>query len=389
MSSFRKTPLRLTFLAILALLGLLASIYLSHHFYELKNGTAGFKSFCNVSGTMNCDVVTSSKYAELFPGLPLSSVTAGWFLALFFIMLAARSVNWRTEALRVGLVMTGIGAVMGLYYIYIMEGVLHTLCLFCLGVDAVNFISLGLILSLKPAKPSQTKIDFTQWQSMAGIIAACLVIVAVILHSGNPEVGSNDQVNEIADSILSTAPLAVAADSEFASMGPAASAPITIVEFFDFQCPSCKQGAMNLHSILNRYPNQVRLVLRYFPLDPACNRKMEHSLHIVGCEAARVAVCAHKQGKFVPVYESLFENQEGMKKGLPATIAANQGVNPAELETCVNSPATAQRISRDIEDAIQLGVQSTPTFFINGHKIEGAYPVAVWENMIEKLLKAK
>src|SRR4051812_25379234 len=74
---------------ILSLTGCLVAVFLTHHFYEVRNGTAAFKSYCNIAGKMNCDVVAASSFAELFRGLPISSVAAGWYLAFFIITLIA------------------------------------------------------------------------------------------------------------------------------------------------------------------------------------------------------------------------------------------------------------------------------------------------------------
>jgi protein-disulfide isomerase/uncharacterized membrane protein len=385
----RKVPMRLNVLTALAVIGLAASVYLSQLFYDLRSGSGSFKSICNIAGTLNCDAVTSSKYAEIISGLPLSSLTAGWFLAFFFISVIARNTYWRTEALRAGLLMSAIGSVLGVFYIYVMAGVLKTYCLFCLVIDLVNFASLGIIWSMKPESLKTKKLDLSKWKTLAATIAACVFFFPILLKSSGPNDMPQSEINEIADSTLNSNPVAMPAITpDMASVGPA-DAPVTIVEFFDFQCPSCRSGALILHSVMNRYPNEVRVVFRNFPLDPSCNRKIEGKGHPVACETAKVAVCSHQQGKYHPVYEDLMENQTSLKKGKAAEIAAQHGVDAKALEACTQSPETAQRISKDIEDALLLGVQSTPTFFINGHKVEGAYPVVVWENMIEKLLRTR
>src|SRR5690349_14367993 len=88
----------LTLLNIIALLGVGVSVSLAQHFYEIRNGTAAFKTFCNISQAFNCDIVAASRYAEFIPGVPLASLVSGWFLALFFISVIARNPYWFREA---------------------------------------------------------------------------------------------------------------------------------------------------------------------------------------------------------------------------------------------------------------------------------------------------
>jgi protein-disulfide isomerase len=127
--------------------------------------------------------------------------------------------------------------------------------------------------------------------------------------------------------------------------------------------------------------------MRGFPLDPSCNRSVQHSGHPVACEAARAAICAAKAGKFEKVYEELFEKQSAIAPGLPAAIAKDTGISESEFAQCMASSETAARVVADIDEGLQLGVKSTPTFFINGHKIEGAYPVVAWQRIVEALLQ--
>ena len=382
----RSTPRRLLLLAILALAGIGVSVYLTQHYYEIRNGSAGFHSICNLGAAMNCDAVAASAYSDLLPGLPLSSVAAGWFLALFAIALVARNPFWRREALRAALVLTVGGTVLTLAYLGIMAAVLHTYCLFCLVTDALVFVSLSIVWSLKPEGFKEHKPDFSKWKGLAAATAASIIVAVFGLRALDAETLSSSQIDELASSALSTPVLPVNTGPEFPSMGPA-NAPITIAEFSDFQCPFCRIGAFSINSVLEHYPSQVRMVFRNFPLDSGCNRKMDRSMHPYACEAAKSALCANQQGKFAAVYETFFENQASFAPGKIAQLAQEAGLDPAQLAGCLNSPETAVAISRDVEEAVNLGVQSTPTFFVNGHKVQGALPPPVWSRIIDQLLK--
>jgi protein-disulfide isomerase len=197
---------------------------------------------------------------------------------------------------------------------------------------------------------------------------------------------SSSQAAMLAKATLDSPVIAVNSGPEFPSIGAGPGAPVTIVEFSDFQCPFCRLGAFIVNSVIQRYPTQVRVVFRNFPLDSGCNRKMERPMHAYACEAAKTAVCAYHQGKFEPVYQTFFENQASFAPGKVLELAQQAGADAASLNSCVNTTDTAAAISRDVEEAINLGIESTPTFFINGHKMAGAQPPIVWNKIIDELL---
>jgi len=376
---------KLTLLSALSLAGLGVSASLTQHYYEVRNGTAGFKSFCNIADTMNCDVIAASSYAELFAGIPLSSFAAGWFVALFILSLMARIEESRRETLRAALAISGIGCVFSLVYLVIMAGVLKTYCLLCLVLDGINFAALATVISLKPESLKTHPVDTARWRSISTAVVASLLITVVALKGMDKLSIKSSLVDEAVQEVMNTPVLPIQTGEEFPSFG-SKNAPITIVEFADFQCGHCRQGALILHSILNRYTGKVRLVFKNFPMDPACNREVQHAGHPVACEAARAAHCGHQQGKFEPVYEELFEHQETLSPGKPLELAKAKGLDEAKLQACMNSADTAGSVVRDLEEGKRLGVRATPTFFVNGRKIEGAYPVPVWIKIIDQLL---
>jgi len=375
-------------LSFFSLLGIALLVSLTQHFYEVRNGTAGFKSFCNMSQAMNCDIVAASSYAELIPGLPLASVGAGWFLALFVISFFALNPYWKRESTRALFGMTALGTLFSLFYLAVMAIQIKTFCLFCLGVDALNLILLGLCFSLKPEGFSVHKLDFSKWKILVPISATSILIMIVGLRSLDQANMKASDLAELANSVISSTAYPVGSGEEFPAFGPK-DAPITIVEFSDFQCPFCRIGAFGLNSVLNRYPHLIRIVFRNFPLDQSCNSQVQHSAHPQACEAARVAHCAYQMGKFEDVYQTLFEKQVAFGPGIPLELASQIGLDRSRLKSCVDSSDTQLAISRDIQEALTLGVQSTPTFFVNGHKMEGAFPVGAWQKIINFFLQKK
>jgi protein-disulfide isomerase/uncharacterized membrane protein len=376
---------RLWILAALSLLGLAVSAMLSSHYYGLRSGTQAFKSYCNLGETMNCDVVAASPYSELFAGLPLSSFSAGWYLAMLVIAFFAQNAEWRRDTVRALLAMSVVGTLFSVVYFFIMASVIKTYCVMCLILDGVNVGALLITLSLRPG-PEAGGLDFAKWKAFAGVVVVSLLLAIGIMKTLDTVGQRPVEAREIVDSILASPAVPLKVTPSSPGFGPL-DAKITIVEFSDFQCPFCRMGAMTLNSALNRYPGAVRVVFKHFPLDNSCNRKMDRPLHTFACEAAKVAACAHGQGKFKPVYETLFEKQTSLAAGKITGIAAEAGADPAKLDACMTSQDTNLAVASDIEEAIALDVSSTPTFFINGHRIAAVQSPAVWGELIERLLK--
>ncbi len=378
------TPRRLTVISILSLLGAIGAGYLSKVYYDLRSGTAGFKSLCNLGDKFNCDAVAASTHAELMNGLPLSSVVAGWMLAILLVSLIARNFEWRRDAIRVGSVLSLVAVLISGFYLYVMMSVVKTFCIVCIGLDVATIATLILFLSLKPEPLSKAPFNRGQLTTWITIPVACVLVMLVVLRGFQSQDVSAEMIRDAAQSVMSAPKVAVGGGPEFPTIGKA-DAPVTIVEFSDLQCPACRAGAMILNTVLQRHPDDVKVVFRAFPLDSNCNRKVQSAMHPAACEASKVLFCAAEQGKFKPVYEAIFDRQAELVPGKAAEIAASLGVDRAALDACVVKPETTQKLTRDIEDGINLNVQSTPTFYINGRRVEGAYPLPVWSKIIEQL----
>jgi protein-disulfide isomerase/uncharacterized membrane protein len=379
---------KFTLLSVLALVALGIAAYLTRHFYEVRGGVAGFQSLCNFGSHMNCDVVAASRFAELLPGIPLSTVAGGWYLAIAIVALYGRNVYWRREATRAVFALTAVSVIGSVIYTLIMAFVLKTWCLFCLGAHALDLVMFGIAWSLKPDGFAEHAADKAKWRTFAGWTVGSVVFIALAFLAFNPLSMDDRRATSIADVIAGTAPVAINVKPESNFFGKA-DAKVVITEFLDFQCPSCRLGAQAMHSVLSRFPDQIKLVLRNFPLDGSCNPNMQPGYgHPAACEAAKAVHCASKQGRFQEAYEDLFSHQESLGPNIPTErIKAIAGIDGAKLDECIKSAEVSQFIADDIREGATLGVRSTPTFFLNGRKVEGVYPVPVWAEAIERELK--
>lgn len=161
------------------------------------------------------------------------------------------------------------------------------------------------------------------------------------------------------------------------SIGPD-DAPITIIEFSDYQCPYCQRWHEQVFLRLRaEYPDTVRFVYRDFPLT---------SIHPEAVPAAEAANCADEQDAFWDYHNALFSNQYELSSQAYTNYASDLGLDVESFEACLTSGKYNDEVMADFSYAANLGVQSTPTFFINGIPIVGAQPYEVFQQVIEKEL---
>lgn len=150
---------------------------------------------------------------------------------------------------------------------------------------------------------------------------------------------------------------AVEIDLEGAPVRGSPMAQVTIVEFSDFQCPYCGRAAPILQQVLDEFEGRVRLVFKHYPLSSAHPRAMP---------AARAAIAAGNQGKFWEMHDLLFEHQRQLEDDDLESYAEQLGLNMDRFRADMASAATQRRIEQDRAEGKRVGVEGTPTFFVNG-----------------------
>jgi len=155
-----------------------------------------------------------------------------------------------------------------------------------------------------------------------------------------------------------------------------AKAPVTIIEFSDFQCPFCgKFFKDTLPQLRNEYikTGRVKLVYRDYPLD----------FHPYAQKAAEAADCADEQGKFWQMHDKLFDNQDAITASELKKYAADLGLDTAKFNNCLDTSKYEQEVKKDLADGNTIGVSGTPAFFINGISVSGAQPYSVFKQIID------
>ena len=156
-------------------------------------------------------------------------------------------------------------------------------------------------------------------------------------------------------------------------------APITIIEFSDFQCPYCSRVNESIAKVKETYGDKISLTFRDFPLP----------MHAEAPKAAEASHCADEQGKFWEFHDKLFENQRALKVDALKGYAGELGLDGAAFATCLDSGKYAADIEKDKADGEVAGVSGTPAFFINGVFLNGARPFEQFKEVIDAELKAK
>lgn len=150
-------------------------------------------------------------------------------------------------------------------------------------------------------------------------------------------------------------------------------APITIVEFSDFECPYCSKAIGVVDEVVKKYEGKVKLVFRDFPLDFHQNAK----------GAAMAAQCANEKGKFWEMHDAMFKDQSKLDNASLVATAKGLGLDEASFQECLSSNRFMKEVEKDMEDGKRAGVTGTPAFFVNGVMIEGAQPLEEFSKVID------
>lgn len=166
---------------------------------------------------------------------------------------------------------------------------------------------------------------------------------------------------------------------EVAAEGPskgAASAPVTIVEFSDFECPYCSKAEETVGQVMKAYEGKVRVVYRDFPLP----------FHPHAQKAAEAAQCSGDQGKYWEMHSKLFASQKALEVPALKGYAKELGLDQGKFDKCLDSGEMAKKVDANKKAGEQVGVSGTPAFFVNGVMLSGAQPFDEFKTLIDQEL---
>jgi protein-disulfide isomerase len=161
-------------------------------------------------------------------------------------------------------------------------------------------------------------------------------------------------------------------------LGPAA-APVTVLEYGDYECPFCRGAYRDVHRMLDLYPGSIRFAFRNFPIQ---------QLHPHAEQAAEAAEAAAAQGKFWEMYELLLRPSSSLDLDSLVSRARDLGLDTDRFRREVTGRAYAAKIEGDVREGINNGVNATPKFYVDGERIDGKFPLEGLEDAIRASVRA-
>ena len=186
-----------------------------------------------------------------------------------------------------------------------------------------------------------------------------------------------DSLRDNAEVSIALQPPAIHVNYDPARTKGSSDAPITIVEFADYQCPFCGKVQPVLKDVLSKYKGKVKLAYRDFPLS---------QIHKHAEMAAEASRCALAQGKYWEMHDAMFADQSKLDEDALVKTAMGLGMNQNSFKSCLTSAKYKAEVQRDFEAGAQAGVNATPTFFINGELLSGVQSDADFSKIIDQQL---
>ena len=360
---------------------------------ELLGGAA-----CGGEGVFNCHAVTASSFGSLL-GVPLSLWgLVGYLATLGLAFIAWQLSDWSGRALAALAGLASIFVAIDLVLLTAMLTQIHYLCALCLASYLVNLLLAvtakhGLAQSW-PAVLRQIPASLMAWRPQPRVAVVWILWGMVLTGSAGALA-----VNAATTFAVQGDPAALRKQiSQFVAhqqrvtvnvagdpMLGAPNGPIQVVEFSDFLCPICQRASKLNHILLAGRQREASFVFKHFPLDTTCNGTIGRMVHAGACQLAAATECAHEQGKFWALHDRIFvEGAKYRPENLERDVRA-LGLDVAAWRACLDSGRGTEAVKRDIEEAVRLGLTSTPTYFVNGIRSTGVFTPVTFEAFLDVL----
>ena len=375
---------------LLIMIGLALSAYLLARVFAViaSPGPASF-DLCSWLFSSSCDAALAGKRSWIL-GVPVAGWGLVFFTSLAGLLLLGRLMRggFEPEALLAAWLLTlaGVGVGIALSVAELMSRV--PLCPLCLSVHAINLL-LALALWRSSARPvrEQARLLRGVWEwlrskaetpeplrwklvgfASVGLLAAVAyqwVYVESALRL--PRTAPPDRARVIAEYQASPR-LTVPVAEEDPHLGPL-TAPVQLVVFASFRCPSCERFASTLSRLHQRFGDRLLVAYKYYPLSNQCNARLTVDQQPGACEVAWAAEAAHRQGRFWPFHDALFAaGTEGSERTIAETVQ-RLNLDPARFAADRRSDFAKNRVAEDVELGNRLKIPGTPTVFLDGHLV--------------------
>lgn len=329
------------------------------------------------------------------PGLPISLLAVGAYLA--FLSLALRRWRFRQEphGPRLILAMALVAGLYSCFLAFVSLMVQGSLCRLCTVLYAVNFILLLCgVIGMGESGASWVTGLGASMRTRAAAAAAIPMVAALIggyaLYSPPVAEAYAVRLQGLFDEAhsLPAAPVVAVDVADRPSMGPE-DAPVHLVEFADFGCGHCRMLYAQVHDFMERHPGTLRMTFVNYPLNNSCNPAIKQVFQSNTCDLAAASECAHQQGQWAAIAPHLFDQGSDLDMGGLMALGTSLGLDQNTFAACLASPETRARVTADAELGIAAGVKGTPTFLLNGRRVVGGRPTAVFEAMVATMKEAK
>lgn len=354
-----------------------------------------YNSFCNINQAYNCETVALSSYASHF-GIP--NFIYGIIYYSVLLVAGCLCLLDKKNSLPNFFVyvfwLSAFSVLVSIYLFSISLFIIKSKCILCLMVYVVNILLLVVsFMSEKSSIPtlfnkliSDIKTYFkTTKRTVIFILLALIGVSTLFYFNANPILGQTKTIEGNPDNIKidysKTTVDRLVTGSEEAPL-------ITIIEFTDYECPFCSKASEEIKKVLKKNPD-IRLVFKEYPLDQACNDRMTRPFHKYSCSASLHGRCAAEQGKFWEYHDLLFMNQENLIPSALDEYAESLKLDMKAFRECVKSGRNMNKIITNIDEAAALGIDGTPTLFINGEKIVGYRTAEELQEVINKIRSNK
>jgi uncharacterized membrane protein/protein-disulfide isomerase len=368
--------------ALLALAGLLNSIYLAISHYRVYTDI-GYRSFCAISKAINCDTVSQSPYSIIFNvPVPVWGII-GYTLFLLFLVFAWSKPFHCKRLWSLLVVIASVFSCISVGLALVLTAYIHSYCIMCILSYGINLTLLFFTALTRKRFNSNGFIEGFQQDIYFLIqkrIKAAAVFITFLIIVGVAVVMLPGYWKILPDGISTDIPRGITEDGH--PWIGAESPELTITEFSDYLCFQCKKMHYYLRRIVAQYPTKIRLVHRHFPMDHEVNFIVKDPFHIGSGKMALAAIYSVSKGKFWEMNDLLFELAGNEKEMNLTELAFKTSLDSKGMARAIYSPEIRQRLKIDIWTALKRRMTGTPSYLIDGKVYHGQLPPEILKKFL-------
>ena len=375
--NIKPLPVSLYFFTVLILIiaGIAISTYLLFSHYKVYTDIS-YKSFCAVSKAINCDTVAQSPYS-LSIGVPIAAWgIAGYMLLLGILFFSLDTKGKKMRVLATLILITLIFSCLSLYFGIISGFIIHSYCIMCILIYAINFMLLYMFWLIKRRYETHSflqsiKTDIKFWKinktkiilliSSFFIISVALIIFFPHYWEFSPKQNNTAQLNT---------GYTEQGDPWIGAQNP----ELVITEFTDYFCFQCKKMHFFLRALVSEYPNKLRLVHKHFPMDHKFNPIVKEPFHQGAGVMSLIAIYAAEQNEFWEINDILFNYQITSETITLQEISEFTHLDINKLANALNNPDFRTKLNKDIIQGLKNNITGTPAYIINNKVYIGQIP---------------